>query len=222
LFPPRRTVLLLHGIIQNRGFLWPLALYLRARGHRTLNFGYPSTRHPIEELARRIALRIGDEHARAPIERLDLVGHSMGGLIARRLLAHESIPPAGRLVQVGPPNRGSEVARRWRGCAIYRALYGTSAGWQLGEGPEEIDRICGVPEEVEWGIVMADAPPMIRAWLPAPNDGVVSHAEMRMGSQQSTRAEGGHTLSLFFPETWRRIATFLETGRFPSCGEPEA
>jgi hypothetical protein len=142
----------------------------------------------------------------------------MGGLIARRLLAHEALPPAGRLVQIGPPNRGSEVARRWRGRRLYRALYGTSAGWQLGEGPAEIDRICGVPEEVEWGIVMPDAPPMIRGWLAAPNDGVVSHEEMRVGSWPTTRAEGGHTLSLFFPGTWRRVSTFLETGRFPPEG----
>ena len=98
-------------------------------------------------------------------------------------------------------------------------MYGSSAGWQLGESPEEIDRICGVPEEIEWGIVMGDAPPTIRPWLPEPNDGVVSHSEMRMPGAATTRVGMGHTPSLFFPETWRQVSSFLERGRFISPEE---
>jgi len=224
--PPRRAgaaagplVVLLHGILLPRACLWPLALYLRARGHRTLNLGYPSTRHRIEEHAARVARRIAEEGVRAPIGRLDLVTHSMGGLVARRLLTHEAHPTPGRLVQIVPPNRGSRVARVWRDRALYRAVYGTSAGWQLGEGPEGIDRICGVPEEIEWGIVMGDAPPTIRPWLPEPNDGVVSHSEMRMEGVPTTRVGMGHTPLLFSPETWRQVASFLERGRFISPEE---
>lgn len=216
---PDRVVVLLHGILVHRVFLTPLSRYLRGRGHRTLNLGYPSTRHPIEELSSRIARRIAAEGERSPIERLDWVTHSMGGLLARRLLTHEDVPPPGRLVQIVPPNRGSAVARRWRGRTLYRALYGTSAGWQLGESPEEIDRICGVPEEVEWGIVMGDAPVTIRPWLPRPNDGVVSHSEMMMEGAATTRVPMGHTPLLFFPETWRQVASFLENGRFISREE---
>ncbi len=209
-----RTVVLLHGILLNRWALWPLERFLRSRGHRTLNLSYPSTRHSIEELTHQIAGRIADDRSENPIDRIDLVTHSMGGLIARRLLTHEDLPAPGRLVQIVPPNRGSEVARRWRGRRLYRALYGTSAGWQLGEGPEEIDRICGIPEEIEWGIVMGEAAVPIRPWLPTPNDWVVSHAEMMIGSRPAIRIEGTHTALLWFHEAWQQVAAFIETGRF--------
>ena len=60
-------------------------------------------------------------------ESIDLVGHSMGGLVSRELLtaerwydgnadgAHDpALPPIEHLVMVGTPNHGSELAR-WRG-----------------------------------------------------------------------------------------------------------
>lgn len=222
----RPIVLLLHGILLNRWFLWPLERFLRSRGHRTLNLSYPSTRRTIEEHARSIADRIEREVERESAPRLHIVTHSLGGLVARRLLTHElpgrgTLPRAGRLVQLVPPNGGSAVARVWRGRRIYRALFGTGAGWQLGSDAEEIDRICGTPSEVEWGIVMGWAPCGIRASiLGGPHDGVVSHAEMRMDpSIPTTTVEMGHTPLLFFPETWRQVSAFIARGCFLSPGE---
>jgi len=135
----------------------------------------------------------------------------------------EGFPEPGRLVQIVPPNGGSAVARAWRERRVYRALYGTGSGWQLGADAGEIDRICGTPE-VEWGIVMGWAPSGIRASvLGGSHDGVVSHAEMRTDpSIPTTLVEAGHTPLLFFPETWRQVESFLGRGRFLSPEESVA
>ncbi len=214
---PSRVVLMLHGILLNRWFLRPLELFLRSKGHRTLNISYPSTRKRIEECASFVAERVAREMDREPFTEIDLVTHSLGGMVGRRLITLGLVPPARRLVQLVPPNRGSAMARGMREIGFYRALYGTGAGWQLGEDPEEIDRICGIPEEIEWGIVMGMASHGIRdSLLESPHDGVVSHSEMRMPglSLPSVAIEMMHTPLQFMPEAWREVACFLDLGRF--------
>ncbi len=76
----QRTVVLVHGYLANRSSLAPLALYLRLHGWRqVLQFNYDS-RLGVDSAAR--ALR---EFLRRRVRggRIDLVCHSMGGLVAR-------------------------------------------------------------------------------------------------------------------------------------------
>ncbi len=208
-------VVLLHGILLNRWFLWPLERFLKCRGHRTLNLTYPSTRSTIEELAEEIASRISAERAKSAAPRVSLVTHSLGGLIGRRLISRGLLLGAHRFVQVVPPNRGSAMARAWRDRVIYRALYGTGAGWQLGESPDVIDEICGRPEDIKWGIVMGRTAHGLRSsLLQAPHDGVVSQSEMRVEQIPAISIDMGHTPILFLPEMWHEVASFLEKGEF--------
>ena len=44
-------VILLHGLARSAGSMEPLAESLREDGYRVANIDYPSTQHPIEELA---------------------------------------------------------------------------------------------------------------------------------------------------------------------------
>ena len=212
-------VVLLHGILLNRWFLWPLERFLKSRGHRTLNLSYPSTRSTIEGLTEEIASRISAERAKRAAPRVSLVTHSLGGLLGRRLISQGLLLGAHRFVQVVPPNRGSAMARAWRDQAIYRALYGTGAGWQLGESQDAIDEICGRPEEVEWGIVMGRTAHGLRSsLLQAPHDGVVSQSEMRITNVPTISIDMGHTPILFLPEMWHEAASFLEQGAFKESG----
>ena len=76
----QRTVVLVHGYLANRSTLFPLAAYLRLRGvKQILHFNYDS-RAGVERgaLGLREFLR---RHVRGG--RIDLVGHSLGGLVAR-------------------------------------------------------------------------------------------------------------------------------------------
>ena len=88
---------------------------------------------------------------------------------------------------------------------------------KLGEPAEEIERICGVPEDIEWGIVMGTVATGLRdSMFGGPHDGVVSHAEMRMPGIPALPVPGNHTLFLYLPEMWHAVAGFLERGHFPA------
>jgi pimeloyl-ACP methyl ester carboxylesterase len=106
-------VVLLHGLGRTPRSMRRLERSLRASGYDTLNVGYPSFSARVEDLARLAAERIaaGRPRGGAPDgTRLHLVGHSLGGILIRWMIANQ--PPAGvaRVVLLAAPNQGSRLA----------------------------------------------------------------------------------------------------------------
>jgi len=101
----QRTVVLVHGYLANRSTLFPLAAYLRLRGlKQILQFNYDS-RAGVERgaLGLRAFLR---QHVRGG--RIDLVGHSLGGLVARVYVQElGGSRRVDRCVTLGTPHRGT-------------------------------------------------------------------------------------------------------------------
>jgi triacylglycerol lipase len=101
----QRTVVLVHGYLANRSTLFPLAAYLRLRGvQQVLQFNYDS-RAGVERGA--LALR---EFLRRNVRggRIDLVGHSLGGLVARVYVQElGGSRRVDRCVTLGTPHRGT-------------------------------------------------------------------------------------------------------------------
>src|SRR6516225_7724916 len=122
-------VVLLHGIGRTHRWLWKLERALQQAGFATLNLDYASRKKPLELLAADIdvAVRHFAEETSGP---LHFVGHSMGGLLARVYIAKYRPERLGRVVMLGTPNGGSEIADRLHDRALYRAYYGP-AGQQL-------------------------------------------------------------------------------------------
>ena len=85
-----------------------MAFRLRKAGFEVRVLNYPSTSGSLKNLTDRVALKLPD------IGIVDMVGHSLGGLIAKRLM--RQLPPErrGRIVQLGSPNFGSEAAEQTR------------------------------------------------------------------------------------------------------------
>jgi pimeloyl-ACP methyl ester carboxylesterase len=101
----QRSVVLVHGYLANRATLYPLAAWLRLRGvKQVLHFDYDS--HAGVEcgaLALRDFLR---RHVRGG--RIDLVGHSLGGLVARLYVqALGGSRRVDRCVTLGTPHLGT-------------------------------------------------------------------------------------------------------------------
>ncbi len=103
--PDQRTVVLVHGYLANRSTLFPLAAYLRLRGMRqVLSFNYASSAG-IERAA--LDLR---EYLRRHVRggRIDLVCHSLGGLVARVYLQElGGSRRVDRCITLGTPHRGT-------------------------------------------------------------------------------------------------------------------
>ena len=122
LTPPmrERIVVLVHGL-DDPGMMWSdLIPALHAAGFTVARFEYPND-GPIAEGADRLA---ADLHAlrAAGITRLDIVAHSMGGLVVRDALTRstyyagdgaggERYPAVDHFIMCGTPHRGSNLAR---------------------------------------------------------------------------------------------------------------
>lgn len=101
----QRSVVLVHGYLSNRSALLPLSQYLRYRGlDPVFSFDYPSSAG-IEPAA--IALR---EYLRRHVRggRIDLVCHSLGGLVARLYLQElGGARRVDRCITLGTPHGGT-------------------------------------------------------------------------------------------------------------------
>jgi len=116
-FPPReRThpkgtpVLLLHGLFHNRAVWSWIRFRLRLRGiHDMHSINLPPWKD-VEWLTERVANRVDELRQQRGIDRIDLVGHSMGGIIARNYLQiRGGAKKVRNCVLLGAPNNGSKM-----------------------------------------------------------------------------------------------------------------
>jgi pimeloyl-ACP methyl ester carboxylesterase len=151
---------------------------------------------------------------------LHFVGHSMGGLLIRVYLARYRPERLGRVVMLGTPNGGSEVADRLKSFFFYRALIGP-AGQQLGTERDAALQALFPPVDYPVGIIAGNRSiyPITSIFLPKPHDGRVS--------VENTRLDGmvDHIV-LATPHPWlprneiaiRQTIAFLKDGKFGLSG----
>lgn len=207
-------LVLVHGLKRTRASMLPAALLARRRGYDVLNWGYPSARRSI--LGHADALR-RDLDARAPLGdgRIHFLTHSLGGIIVRALITLGPPPRLGRVVMLGPPNAGNEIAQHLRDTRLFRRVMGP-AGQELGTGVESVPRRLG-DATFELGVVagVRRRPALFGRWIGTPNDGLVSVSATRLvGMRDHLIVPGGHA---FLPCNARALSqafTFLATGHF--------
>ena len=104
-------VVLVHGLGGNRGAWLPLRLFLKMNGHRRVYaFGYEEG--TIEEHAQRLRDFIDAVRRATGEAQVDLVCHSLGGLISRYVIQRLDRADAVRnLITVATPNRGTYAAQ---------------------------------------------------------------------------------------------------------------
>jgi pimeloyl-ACP methyl ester carboxylesterase len=167
-------VVLLHGISRTARSFRKMQAALEAAGYATLNQDYASRRKALEALAEDIHPAIA-RFAGSVDGSVHFVGHSMGGLLARVYLAKYRPQRLGRVVMLGTPNSGSEIADRLKHLGPYRAFFGP-AGQQLGTRRDvSVDTLLP-PVDYSVGIVAGNRSiyPITSIFLPKPHDGRVS------------------------------------------------
>lgn len=105
------TVLLLHGLARGPGSLRRMALALQAAGFDVSNLSYPTRRRTLGALVELVHAKLAALEPPSSVEPVvHGVGHSLGGVVLRAVLA-EPPPPwrAGRLVTIAAPHRGARV-----------------------------------------------------------------------------------------------------------------
>lgn len=104
-------VLICPGYVESSGSMVYLGQWLRAQGFRVFLIEYPSTFAPITSNARHLRRRIAEIREQTGEREVAVVGHSMGGVIARCLIHTDPQAHAIRtLVCIASPHQG--VTRR--------------------------------------------------------------------------------------------------------------
>jgi triacylglycerol lipase len=105
-------IVLVHGIVDNHAIFTVMEYALRRRGFRTLSaYEYGVLTHNIPRAAVRLGEAIEELCAATGHERIHVIGHSLGGLIARyyvqRLGGDRQVHT---LVTLGTPHQGTQLA----------------------------------------------------------------------------------------------------------------
>jgi pimeloyl-ACP methyl ester carboxylesterase len=165
-----------------------------------------------------ILTRLAEPVARlaATHDRIDIVTHSMGGLVARALIAAHRPPNLGRVVMLAPPNRGSELADLLVSLDLADAILGPAHSHLVTRRTPADEALLGAVD-YELGIIAGNRSltPVPARILPPPHDGKVSVAATHLaGMADHIVLPVPHSLMTAHPLTGAQALHFLEQGRF--------
>jgi len=209
-------VVLLHGIGNHSGIMRRMALALEAEGYATLNVSYPSLTKPLVAIADGLAPRVCQfaDSCDGPIH---FVGHSLGGLVIRAYLARNRPANLGRVVMLGTPNLGSELAEFARRLRINRLLLGP-VGRHLVTRRMDADEAQLGMVDYPLGIIAGDRPAQPHIFAPffnAPNDGKVTVERTRIaGVTDHLTLPLAHQALPKHLHVIQQTIAFLRNGRF--------
>jgi pimeloyl-ACP methyl ester carboxylesterase len=217
-------VLVLHGLFRSSSSMGPLGRFLREQGGYTVfNVAYPTTRGSVAEHARSLARILENLEG---IDELNFVGHSLGNLVVRHYLADHTRGESGlrpdarikRIVMLGPPNRGAQMAVALGNIGLFHAVAGASAS-QLAREWDTLEQHLATPE-CEFGILAGgrSAAAGYNPWLTGDNDLVVSVDTTRLaGAADFAVLPVIHSLMMNDRSVQEYTLRFLQEGYFISA-----
>jgi len=223
--PPRaEAVILLHGLGEGRDSMQPLADHLRrSLDAAVLTFGYASVKADIDAHGRALAAVVAGLPA---AKRISFVGHSLGNLVVRRWMAiapQADLDRVHRMVMLGPPNQGSDLARM------------AARIWGVADSTEGAARDLVVEwQRVAPGLAVPDCPFGIVAGgkgdetgfsplLAGDDDAVVRVDETLLpGADDFLLLPVHHAAMMRDAAVQRATRDFLKTGRFPPAARGTA
>jgi triacylglycerol lipase len=210
-----KHVVVLHGLIVNKYFMTGISSYLKKHGYTVHSISYPTRAKSFEKLL--------DEHVAPfisgiPAKKIDFVVHSMGGIMVRMYALKYGAKRIGRVVMIGTPNQGSQVADFVCDMPAFK--------WYLGDAGKSLATKGGIhaqlpPLNFECGVIAGDnhwfrlPRNMIIPDLPKPNDGAVSVESTKVaGMKEHTVISGDHSQMVWMPSVWKMSVAFLKNGSF--------
>ena len=203
--PELPPVVLVHGFLGTRGTMLPMTRRFQADGRVVFSYAYGtfnlgSLRRSAEDLARQLRT-ICDQ---LEVERVDLVGYSMGGLISlhavKFLQAHAHVRS---LVMMGSPLRGT-----WAGVAGVVAIGAISPSvWQILPGSAFLEELLAAPVPAGLRMCQIHAASDTLCPPPGPIEGVAPRDYVLLA--------GGHASLVVTEPFYRACSEFLEAGHQP-------
>ena len=204
----KANVILIHGIWMNPLQLIPFGQRLKKEGFRVHYFNYNSLLTPPAEAATKLREKI--DHL--AVEQLHYVAHSLGGLVLMHLFEQFNDLPPGRVVMLGSPIHGSDLAQRLSRSSIFRPFLGKATQRALsGENLPEWNN------NRDWAMIAGTKPVGVGSLFggfEGPNDGTVLVDETRHPAQTAHLClPYGHLRLLYSLTIPALTAEFLHHGR---------
>ena len=212
--PAAGDVVLLHGLGRTHRSMWRVERRLRREGYRVLNLRYPSRRVSADGLADLVDRSIADAFGRST-NPVHFVTHSLGGIAARQYARYRPDRPVGRVVMLGPPNRGSELVDVFGRLRAYRRLCGPM-GSRLGTDPGSLPSVLG-DAPFELGVIAGDRSvnPLYSWIIPGADDGKVAVARSKLaGMADFVVMHHTHTWMMLRRPVIDQVVHFLKSGSF--------
>ncbi len=195
--PEAPPILIIHGFLGTRGSMYLLERRLVEDGFVVVSFNLGTLNvRDIRRSAFLIHRKIERILAQTPSQRIDIIGHSMGGLIGlyyvKKLGGHARVR---KLIMMGTPVRGT-----WAALAgvVTLGLWSTSS-WQLLPRSRFLDELAkgAIPPGVEVHTIAA-----ARDW-------VVPLATTRLSGANAMTVPLGHSSLVVSEEVYRRLVAAL-------------
>ena len=207
-----KAVILVHGIGRSSKSFTALEKQLKQDGFSVFGFDYPSTRIPITESAEYLTRCTKSLEG---IDEIYFVVHSMGGLVVRSMLSKHEDPRFKRMVMLGVPNMGAELADTLANTAIYKAIYGP-AGQQLVTGEQGFINKLPTPK-FEFGVIAGarGTDGGYNPLIPGDDDGTVALSSTRLpGAADFMSRPVLHSFLMYNKGCVEACSRFLRTGKF--------
>ena len=204
----KEAVILVHGIWKNGIEMFRLRQRLTDAGYECYQFRYSSLKCSPQENAERLHKFTNSINAQV----VHFVCHSLGGLVMLHLFDKHIVEKKGRVVFLGVPVNGSQVARRLSSTVVTRWMVGKSIDHGL---------LGDRPVWKKWrdlGVISGDFPlgiGLIVGGVPLPHDGTVSVEETYLGGATDYITMPITHLGLLYSESVAiQVVTFLRAGKF--------
>ena len=214
-------VVLLHGLGRTSLSMKALQWRLEDAGYGVVNITYPSLSHPIQELSRMAVDEGLAGCAALGLDRVSFVTHSLGGILVRHYLAQHDIPGLQRVVMLGPPNQGSQMADYLESLGLLEPFL-PSAVVQLGLSEQSVPRRLG-PVSFQLGVIAGTVNhlPFLPGQPDGLGDGTVAVSETLVpGMTDFLELPVSHTFMMWDKDVAEQVIFFLEHGVFNRHSPP--
>ncbi len=219
------AVVVVHGLFRSAAAMAPMARFLGEQGYSVFNITYPSTRGSVADHAAGL-----DKVLRSleGIDEIHFVAHSLGNLVVRHYVGDRTDPEDGlkpdarikRMVMLGPPNRGAQMAEALAGVGAFHVVAGASAS-QLARRWDDLEKRLATPQ-FEFGILAGGRGNTTgyNPWLGSDNDMVVDVESTKLvGATDFAMLPVLHTIMMDDAKVQEYTLRFLRYGYFVSAAE---
>lgn len=213
-----KAVILVHGILRSSKCFSELSKDLTSAGYLVVPFDYPSTQVQVAESSEYLRKVVESLQG---VDEISFVVHSMGGLVVRAYLSKEPDPRIGKMVMLGVPNLGAEMADLFKRNPLFRLVFGP-AGKQLAMAANYAKDLP--TPAFPFGVIagVRGKPNGYNPLIPGEDDGTVTLASTRLpGAADFATVKCLHSFISSNPQAIKYVMNFLKNAQFRTDGPAE-